>query len=113
MIDGLTESGPEAICLVSQCFKSVDIQSRPKILLLRRPTTDITMRVKQLALNCTIHQISALDTYDDIKLYLEDVFEIIILTKVAINQWVVEKSPNKASNNFLWVSSATKDLEKS
>lgn len=113
VIDGLDESEPDAIPLIFQCFKSLDTQLRLKILLVSRPTTGITMRVRRLALKCTTHQLSALDTYDDIKVYLEDVVGSMIPKEVATGQRVVEKILSKASGNFLWVSLATKDLEKS
>ena len=112
VIDGLDESEPGAIPLIFQCIKSLDVQSRLKILLVSRPTTEITMRVRQLSLKCITHQLSALDTYDDIKVYLEDVVGSMIPTEVATGQRVVEKILSKAAGNFLWVSLAIKDLEK-
>lgn len=113
VIDGLDESEPEAIPLIFQCFKSLDAHIRLKILLVSRPTTDITMRVRQLPLKCTAHQLSPLDTYDDIRAYVEDAVGSMIPKGVATGQRVVEKVLTKAAGNFLWVSLAIKDLEKS
>ena len=112
IIDGLDESEPEAIPLIFQCLKSLDIQLRLKILLVSRPTTDIAMRVRLLPLKCITHRLSALDTYDDIKLYLEEVVGNMIPKEVVTGQRIVERFLTKATGNFLWVSLATKDLEK-
>ncbi len=113
VIDGLDEAEPEAIPIIFQCFKSFDPQLRLKILLVSRPTTDITMRVRQLPLKCTAYQLSALDTYEDIRAYVEDAVGSMIPKGVATGQGIVEKVLAKAAGNFLWVSLATKDLEKS
>lgn len=112
VIDGLDESEPEAIPLIFQCFKSLDAHSKLKILIVSRPTTDITMRIRQLPLKCTAHQLSASDTYNDVRAYVEDAVGSMMPKGVATGQ-LVEKVLTKAAGNFLWVSLATKDLEKS
>jgi WD40 repeat protein len=113
VIDGLDESEPEAIPMIFQCLRGLDPQLRLKILLVSRPTTDITMRVRQLPQKCTAHQLSVLDTYNDIRAYVEDAVGCMIPKEVATGQRIVDKVLTKAAGNFLWVSLATKNLEKS
>jgi WD40 repeat protein len=113
VIDGLDESEPGAIPMIFQCLKSVDSRMRLKILLVSRPTTDIIMRIKQLPFKCTKHQLSTIDTYDDIRAYVEDAVGSMIPKGVTSRQRIVDKILTKASGNFLWVALATKDLEES
>ena len=113
VVDGIDEAEPGALQSIFQCLKSLDSSIRLKILLLSRPTTDITMRIKQLPFRCTIHNISTVDTYDDIRAYVEDAIGIMIPKGVASRQRIVDKVLMKASGNFLWVALATKDLEES
>lgn len=111
VIDSLDES--DSVSTFFQCLKSLEAHSCIKILLVSRPTTDITMRIKQLPLKCSIHQISTSDTYNDIKAYVEDTISSIIPAGVATRQEIVENVLAKASGNFLWVSLAMKALEQS
>ncbi|EPE26317.1 WD40 repeat-like protein [Glarea lozoyensis ATCC 20868] len=110
IIDGLDESEPGAVQTIFQCFKALNQSLRFKILLLSRPTTDITMRIKQLPFKSTTHMLSTIDTYDDIKAYVEEVVAVMIPKGVATRQRLVDKVLTKASGNFLWVALATKDL---
>lgn len=111
VVDGIDEAEPGALQSIFQCLKSLDSTTRLKILLLSRPTTDVTMRIKQLSFKCTMHNISTVDTYDDIRAYVEDAIVIMIPKGVASRQRIVDKVMMKASGNFLWVALATKDLE--
>lgn len=111
VIDGIDEAEAGALQTISQCLKSLDSSTRLRILLLSRPTTDVTMRIKQLPFRCTVHNISTVDTYDDIRAYVEDAIGTMIPKSVASRPRIVDKVLMKASGNFLWVALATKDLE--
>jgi WD40 repeat protein len=113
IIDGLDEADPEAVPLLFQCFKSLNPSVRLKILVVSRETTDITMRMAQLTQLKTIHHLSAVDTYADIRTYVEDFINSVIPKGVASRRGIIEKVMMKASGNFLWVTLATKDLEQS
>jgi hypothetical protein len=113
VIDSLDEGESETVSLIFQCLRTLPDNSKIKILLVSRDTADIGMRVAQLPLKKSIHQLSTADTYADIRDYIEDVIGDMIPKGVASRQSIIDKVLDEASSNFLWVTLAAKDLAQS
>ena len=111
VVDGLDESGSEAIPALFECLKTLDENLCIRILLISRPIHNITMRVNRLQIKYAVHQLSEADTYNDIRAYVEDAISNVIPKGISSRQKIVDKMMQKAAGSFLWVSLATKDLE--
>ena len=111
VIDGLDES--DSIHTIFQCLNKIESDSLTlKILLVSRPTADITMRVKSLSpLKCYMHLITLTDTEDDIRSYVSDLVPSIIPGNRSDHDTIISKILSKASGNFLWVALVLKALE--
>lgn len=111
IIDGLDES--DSIPTIFQCLNRIQSESLGlKILLVSRPTADISMHVKSFqASKLYIHYMTYQDTEDDIRVYVSEVVQSIIPGSDSVRKDIVGKILSKASGNFSWVSLILKALE--
>lgn len=111
VIDGLDES--DSISTIFQCLNKIESDSLTlKVMLVSRPTADITMRVKSLApLKFHMHLISLADTEGDIRSYVNDLVPSIVPGEESDHRSIINKILSKASGNFLWVVLVLKALE--
>ena len=111
VIDGLDES--DSIHTIFQCLNKIESDSLTlKVLLVSRPTADISMRVRSLSpLKCYMHRIKLADTEDDIHSYVSDLVPSIIPGNRSDHDTIINKILSKASGNFLWVALVLKALE--
>ena len=111
IIDGLDES--DSIPTIFQCLNRIESDSLTlKVMLVSRPTADITMRVKSLSpLKCHIHLITLADTEGDIRSYVNDLVPSIIPGDELHHTTIINKILSRASGNFLWVVLVLKALE--
>ena len=112
VIDGLDES--DSIPAIFQCLNKIESDSLTlKILLVSRPTADISRRMKGLPQSkLHVHHISHEDTKDDIRTYVTDVVPRTVPGSPSDHAEIMRKILSKASGNFFWVVHVLKALEK-